>query len=612
VGLPRRSSWIGVAALGLVAAVVVLPAGSAQAAITVTSTDDAGPGTLRQAIADAAPGETVVVPAGIYTLTSDQLTIAKSLTISGHSAADTFIQADGSFRIFHVAGAGNSVTIDGVTIRHGLISAPGAQALGGGVLSEGAELTLRDVVVADNRADASGAAGQPGGQAAGGGILSIGGTLRLLDSKVVDNGAVAVAGIGSHGGNAAGGGVLSTGAFLIDRSTIAANRADAQGGQGDSNPIQEGGNVSGGGILAENLSPPDASLIDSSIDRNLSDASGGPGASAGTAAGGGAVLVSVASDVAITNVTIAGNIAQVLGGGNGTGGGLFAITDGAPLTLANATVSSNAIAGTSSGTGGDFFTDPTSPALIVNTIISNGSGPAGSENCGGGGVSQGFNLDSLDQCAFHSVGDRVNRDPLLGPLGDNGGPTLTMAPAANSPAVDQATPFGVRTDQRGVQRPIDLASIPNPAGGDGSDIGALELQPSTGAPPGPGPEPSAGAPPGPGRASSLAIRKLKRNRRRGTVVLLVTVPLPAAGTIALSGNRIKPVSMPVPDTGSVRLPVIGDRGVRRALRLHGRRRVTVSVTYTPTGDDPVIKTMRVILVKSHAPKPPCTSRCGTG
>jgi hypothetical protein len=96
------------------------------------------------------------------------------------------------------------------------------------------------------------------------------------------------------------------------------------------------------------------------------------------------------------------------------------------------------------------------------------------------------------------------------------------------------------------------------------------------------------------------------------VVLLVTVPLPGAGTIALSGNRVKPVSMPVPDTGSVRLPVIGDRGVRRALRLHGRRRVTVSVTYTPTGGDPLTKTLTVTLVKRRAAKRPCTKFCGTG
>ncbi len=58
------------ALLALASAALLLPATSAQAAITVTNTADSGPGSLRQAIADAPPGDTIVVPAGTYTLTS--------------------------------------------------------------------------------------------------------------------------------------------------------------------------------------------------------------------------------------------------------------------------------------------------------------------------------------------------------------------------------------------------------------------------------------------------------------------------------------------------------------------------------------------------------------
>ena len=61
------------------------------------NTNDSGPGSLRQAIVDAGPGEGIAVPAGTYTLTTGELTIAKSLTITGsHNdtpGADHFLLA---------------------------------------------------------------------------------------------------------------------------------------------------------------------------------------------------------------------------------------------------------------------------------------------------------------------------------------------------------------------------------------------------------------------------------------------------------------------------------------------------------------------------------------
>jgi len=62
-------------------------------------------------------------------------------------------------------------------------------------------------------------------------------------------------------------------------------------------------------------------------------------------------------------------------------------------------------------------------------------------------------------------------------LQDNGGSTLTMAPLLGSPAIDKGNSFAVLTDERGHPRPYDQAGGPNASGGDGSDIGALELSP---------------------------------------------------------------------------------------------------------------------------------------
>ena len=70
------------------------------------------------------------------------------------------------------------------------------------------------------------------------------------------------------------------------------------------------------------------------------------------------------------------------------------------------------------------------------------------------------------------------------------------------------------SDQRGVLRPIDLPSIPNAAGGDGTDIGAFELQPS----------------------NELKLGKLKKSKAKGTATLEVTLPAPSGGSLKLAGK----------------------------------------------------------------------------
>jgi hypothetical protein len=55
--------------------------------------------------------------------------------------------------------------------------------------------------------------------------------------------------------------------------------------------------------------------------------------------------------------------------------------------------------------------------------------------------SHGYNVDSDGNCQLTAPTDRPGVDPLLGPLQDNGGPTLTHALLPGSPAVD-AIPWG--------------------------------------------------------------------------------------------------------------------------------------------------------------------------
>ena len=88
-------------------ALVVSPAGGGT--ITVSSLGDTGVGSLRQAVIDAASGDTVDIPlAGTITLTSGSISINKDLTITGPGSGSLTIDGNANDQIFVVNGAGGS------------------------------------------------------------------------------------------------------------------------------------------------------------------------------------------------------------------------------------------------------------------------------------------------------------------------------------------------------------------------------------------------------------------------------------------------------------------------------------------------------------------------
>ena len=98
-------------------------------------------------------------------------------------------------------------------------------------------------------------------------------------------------------------------------------------------------------------------------------------------------------------------------------------------------------------------------------------------------ISGGFNLiGRIDgstgfNCPLIRADNAAPLSPQLGALANNEGLTDTMSPLPGSPVIDKGNAFGLTTDQRGVTRPVDISGIPNANGGDGSDIGAVELTP---------------------------------------------------------------------------------------------------------------------------------------
>jgi hypothetical protein len=118
---------------------------------------------------------------------------------------------------------------------------------------------------------------------------------------------------------------------------------------------------------------------------------------------------------------------------------------------------------------------------LAGTILAGNLSDTGPGDCGGAVASGGWNLvGDPAGCDFvATAADLVGVDPRLGPLADNGGPTLTHALLPGSPAIDAfACRWGARrltvlpVDQRGVRRPQD-------GDGDGRsrcDIGSVEMR----------------------------------------------------------------------------------------------------------------------------------------
>lgn len=133
------------------------------------------------------------------------------------------------------------------------------------------------------------------------------------------------------------------------------------------------------------------------------------------------------------------------------------------INIQNSTIANNNDVFTEEGVG--IRAENTGMVVNVkNTIVSASNTTNCSEFFGGIITSQGNNIDSANTCGFALGTDKLNTNPLLGPLENNGGPTDTHALLQGSPALNAGgKPFPPK-DQRGVKRPQ----------GKRSDIGAYE------------------------------------------------------------------------------------------------------------------------------------------
>jgi hypothetical protein len=195
-------------------------------------------------------------------------------------------------------------------------------------------------------------------------------------------------------------------------------------------------------------------------------------------AGGGLALLS--GEATIFRSTLAGNSAAI------RGGGLFVAPE-TFLLLDTSTVSGNSTEGGGGGMAVDGFSLIESTAFVGNTaesatgiylgeggLVTMGnsilSGPRTTSIIStdfGAFETRGANLSSVPAPPLTAETDLTDTDPLLGPLSDNGGPTLTHAPLPGSPLINTgASETAPPIDQRGLDR----------VRGGTIDIGPVEIQ----------------------------------------------------------------------------------------------------------------------------------------
>ncbi|WP_395375865.1 choice-of-anchor Q domain-containing protein [Marinicella sp. W31] len=281
------------------------------------------------------------------------------------------------------------------------------------------------------------------------------GTDDLIDVGI--NGLTLTRGNGQSPANSRTGGcVLSFELLTLNDSTVTTCESSGRGGgvftrfgalnlNNSSIHNNDAGNEAGGLYFREAA----AVIMNSTVSENTSDFNGA------------GIFISRNNFVEIYNSTISEN--RGLNTSERQGAGIFINSSSSSLTLENTTIVNN--------TGEGLFVRQASQVNITNNIIAgNIDGDCELTQINANSNNQN-NLDTDGSCDVLATNHFTVSNPMLGPLANNGGLTMTHLPLADSPVIDSGDDaLCAEFDQRGLLRPRD-------GDGDGTstcDIGAVE------------------------------------------------------------------------------------------------------------------------------------------
>ena len=432
-----------------IAALYALSSPLAHATQTVTNCADAGAGSLRAAISAAVSGELVdasglscsliSLHTGAISFSQNDLSIkgpgTDKLTINGKYNNHTE-----PYRIFTHYGSG-TLSIQGMKIQKGYANSVSSSREGGCIRTSG-NLVLVNVEVSSCTAKASSYS-----PAHGGGVF-VAGNMLMINSTVKYNSA------NGASLSATGGGVYAKGNFGAKYSTISNNTA-----------VGATGTMIGfaGGVYARGAQ---TYLLGTTIANNTAGLSNG-----------GIAVHNLSGKITIENSTISGNKSTA-----GTVGGLYA--SAANTYIDNSTIAFNTAGSATpgnAGVGAAFYGGSGTPQAVLNsTLIANntyGATPTNKDVTVFGVTLTGSNNLIRVPDGAVPAGTIVGKCPLLGPLRNNGGTTLTHALLGHSPAIDAGNDTaGFTYDQR--SSPYMRASGPPGVMMPQADIGAFEVDQS--------------------------------------------------------------------------------------------------------------------------------------
>ncbi|HEY6544883.1 MAG TPA: right-handed parallel beta-helix repeat-containing protein [Dokdonella sp.] len=400
----------------------------------VTNCNNAGAGSLRDAVTAAADGDTIDLASlacSSITLTTGTLaTGADNLALVGPGRDLLTISGDNAGPVFVHVGSGQ-LSLTGLTVVSGAKYSNTTESAPGGCIYSQGSVFMDDAGAKYCTAQANGT-----GDALGGAVYARAGAV-LFESTISGSTAHSV------DGGASGGGLYSPGPVLAKYSIFRNNTASTDGGGGFGGAAFLGGDVT---------------ITRSTIQGNTAGSIGGLALTGSSATG----------NLVINNSTITDNY----GSNSLFGGGVYF---GSNATVSNSTITGNVEANTvDSKYGGGLSAKYPTTIDLNSSIVSGNSLFDGSthfpSDIGAAGAANPPTITGSHNLVGYAEsglpGDTLmTSDPRLGPLSSEGGPTPTMPPLTGSLAFN-AGAGGGDYDQRGPGYPRLV--------GTGVDIGAFE------------------------------------------------------------------------------------------------------------------------------------------